>query len=395
MPNWDHVINSRFNKLENIRIRRAKIAGCNRYLETEQGSFLNFTSNDYLGLSTNQILREALISAASLYGVGSTGAPSLSGYSQEADNLSQELASYLGYEKCLLFNSGFQLNLSVIPALCDKNTKVWLDKRCHASHIDGVLLAKVRFTTFNHKDIANILGQIIKDTENYHLIITEGTFSMDGSNLYLPLLADFKTQNNVNVLIMVDDAHGIGTLGLNGYGSFEQAGYKTPNADLLIGTFGKAFASHGGFICGNHNIINFLEHSARSQIYSTCLPPAILAASRASLAIVASLEGQTLRNNLLKNINYWHKIAFDHNLNIYNQQSNQSPIQLIVCETKDELDFIHNHLLAKQILVGKIAYPTVPKSEPRLRISLSAHHQQTDIQQLIETISIAQKAYHD
>ncbi len=415
MPNWQQHITQQTARLPNIRIRLPKTEGGSRYLTSlcRTNALLNFVSNDYLGLSNHPQLVKALCTAANHYGVGSSGAPSLSGYSLAAQDLSQSLARWLNYPACLLFNSGYQLNLGIFSALCDSSTRVWLDKRCHASHIDGILLAKARFTTFSPETLASCLESIAAQANLRHLLITEGTFSMDGSCTYLAPLLAFKQQHPHNFLLVIDDAHGVGALGRHGYGSLEQQYLSHNAADLLIGTLGKAFASHGGFICGSAAMIDYLTQSVRSQIFSTALPPALYAASSASLTLIASNTGAELRNKLLNNIHYWRTLATEYGLELYNQTDNLSPIQLVLfpevpafypsrlskqgasaASQDHQLQQVHAQLLEQDILTGKISYPTVPKNQARLRISINAAHQATDLEQLAAKLAQALKVVH-
>jgi 8-amino-7-oxononanoate synthase len=387
MVNWDNFIAKQIAKLPRLRNRIAKIGGNSRYLLTNSQQFRNFVSNDYLGLSSEPAIIDAFHNACKIYGLGSSGAPSLSGYSEEHQLLSEEIARWLEYERCLLFSSGYQLNISIFSQLIDKNTYIWLDKNCHASHIDGVLMAKAKFSRFSVHDIQDMSNKIKEQTNLLHIIISEGSFSMDGTCYYLEELIKLKQAMPANVLLVIDDAHGIGALGAKGYGTLEQLGLDLKAVDLIIGTFGKAFGTHGGFVCGSSAIIEYLEQSVRSQIFSTNLPPAMAAATRCALAIINSPHGLCLRAKLIKNIQYFQQLIDEMGLKLYNRNLNQSPIQLIVSDNQETVIRTHQNLLNHRLLVGKILYPTVPKTAPRLRISLNKSHQKSDIEQLIESLT--------
>jgi 8-amino-7-oxononanoate synthase len=388
MDNWVDYIAKRHQALPVLRTRLSKVSGTARHLTTHTEKYLNFISNDYLGLSSDTAIIEALYNACKIYGVGSTGAPSLSGYSEEHHLLAQEIAYWLQYEKCLLFNSGYQLNIGIFSQLIDSNTRVWLDKKCHASHIDGILLSRAKFSTFNQTNIDQVIERIKQEPNCCHLILSEGTFSMDGSCNYWGKLIKLKLFNPDNVLLVIDDAHGIGALGLNGYGTLEQLGLKRQNIDLVIGTFGKAFGTHGGFICGSSQIIDYLQQSVRSQIFSTNLPPAIARATRESLAIISSDRGVILRERLANNITYFNELAKQAGLNLGNDIFlNQSAIQLLIYTDYERVAHIYNQLHKENILVGKITYPTVAKDKPRLRISLNAEHEKVDIEKLVSCLA--------
>jgi 8-amino-7-oxononanoate synthase len=384
MPNWNDFIAQKTAQLPNRRVWRAKSCADSRYLYHDNQRWLNFTSNDYLNLNSHPALRDALLASSQRYGTGSTGAPTLSGYSKEHQLLSANLASWLGFEECLLFNSGYQLNVGIFASLVTGETQIWLAKNSHASHIDGVLLAKARFTTFQSEQISQIITRIESRLEQRHLILCEGTFSMDGTCSYLAQLIALKQRYPAQILLIIDDAHGVGAQGENGHGTLEQQGLHLSAVDLFIGTLGKTFASHGGFILGSRNMIDYLRHSVRSQIFSTMLPAPLAAVSNASLELIQSPRGQQLRRKLAHNITYFKDIASEYGLEIYNKSSNYSPIQLILTREVAMLSQIHTQLLDHQILLARIAYPTVAKNRPRLRISLTAAHTEDDIYRLVK-----------
>lgn len=383
--NWSDYLARKNSAITNFRIWRAKQGHDPRHLLMSDRKLLNFTANDYLGLCGHPLIIAAIDSALTRYGTGSCGAPSLSGYSEEHYQLTEELCQWLNYEDGLLFSSGYQLNVGLFAPLIGATTQVWLPRNAHASHIDGILLAKAKFTRFNEDEIDKIAAKIAKDKTIRHLIISEGIFSMDGTTQSLDLLIKLKQQYPKQVLLIIDDAHGIGAYGFHGRGILETISATPQDIDLLIGTCGKAFATHGGFLLGKRDIIQYLRQTLRSQIFSTMLPPYIAAATRKSLQIIQSPAGMELRAKLQANITRFKQLAT--NLSVLNPATNDSAIQLIMLENHAQLTTIHNYLLGKNILVGKIAYPTVAKNSPRLRISLSSAHQIEDIEQLVAGIS--------
>jgi len=382
MQSWPSFIHERTAKIPNIRQRYPKTQYDPRLLIINQQSYLNFVSNDYLGLAAQPKLKQALVLASSKYGIGSTGAPTLSGYTAEHEKLANNLAKWLELDNCLLFSSGYQLNASIFSQLVDSHTLIWLDRNCHASHIDGILLSKAKFTTFKLNMLDNIIAQIKQQPNKRHIILTEGSFSMDGTCSYLPQLIQLKQAYPDNILLIVDDAHGIGALGTNGFGSLEQLGLNHKVIDLFIGTLSKTFASYGGFVCGEKSLINYLQQTVRSQMFSTCLPANIAATSNAALEIIQSLDGAKLRDRLAKNINYFQQLSKEYNLPLYHSASNVSPIQFLVFKDENTVKQLFNQLLNQDILVGQILFPTVATSAPRIRISLTASHTRADIKLL-------------
>lgn len=390
---WQTSILNSFNSLLIKRTRYPKIGSDDTFIITNDHSYLNFVSNDYLGLSSHQLLKDALISAVSEYGVGSTGAATLSGFHIEEKNLRQNLATWLEFEKVLTFTSGYQLNVGIYKQLFNiaktrgnnYSITIWLDKKCHASHIDGISLSRGRFITFDESSIDTIISKINSEYDSLHIILTEGVFSMDGSSTYLAKLISLKQENKFgNVILIVDDAHGIGALGINGKGFCSH--YDMSQIDLLIGTLGKAFATHGGFICGNSTIIDYLEQTVRSNLYTTCLPPALYAASNTSLAIIKSSFGNQLRLDLENNIKLFLNMSKKYNLPVHNPDINFSPIQLLIFDQQQIVENIYTNLLHNNIMVGRMLYPTVSITEPRIRISLTAMHTPEQIEGLCQNI---------
>jgi 8-amino-7-oxononanoate synthase len=425
---WNEWISEQYSSLATIRTKHAKLNNHDpRLLNINNQIYLNFISNDYLGLSTHPKLIEALSVTAKTYGVGSTGAATLSGYTDIQEQLQIELADWLKFDQCLIFNSGYQLDVTLYSQLADAHTIIWLDKRCHASHIDGIRLAKMvthaKFSTFHPDTIDDVIQKITSQIKNQpnirHIILSEGIFSMDGTCTYLEKLINLRKISH-NVLLIIDDAHGIGAIGANGYGSLELFINKVNSlgivdninhVDLLIGTMGKTFGTHGGFICGQRNVIDYLAQVVRGQLFTTCLPPAILAASRQSLKIIKSNEGHDLRARLAHNISLFKQLCKEYNLPQLNSSTNISPIQLLYLESENQqhhpqydlgpigIDGFHTtdryntyiknitkQLINSGIYVGMMCYPTVAKNMPRIRVSLNAAHTNDDITHLCKTI---------
>jgi 8-amino-7-oxononanoate synthase len=381
---WNNWFINKFDQIPNKRIRRTRINYDPRTLNDENKSLINFISNDYLGLAGNKDVINSAIKFIHLYGVGSTGAPSLSGYTNLHVKLAKKISEILDKESCLIFPSGYQLNTGLFSQLVDDKTIIWFDRRCHASHIDGILLSKAKFYSFLPSNLDNVFEKITNLSNFKHIILTEGTFSMDGTCEYLDKLITFKANNN-NILLIIDDAHGIGALGKTGKGTLEQLNLNNYCFDIIIGTLGKAFGTHGGFICANKTTINYLEHSIRSGIFSTSLPPAIIGATISSTDIITSNLGQELRQKLEENIIFFKNICQEFNINLLNS-SNQSPIQLVLLKNELKTSQITDLILQENLLVGKISYPTVKKNQARIRVSLNINHTKKDIYLLCQTI---------
>ncbi|HMT03379.1 MAG TPA: aminotransferase class I/II-fold pyridoxal phosphate-dependent enzyme, partial [Burkholderiales bacterium] len=262
IPNWENEIAEKHSKLLIVRPKRAKSQYYPTMFHFNQKFYCNFVSNDYLSLACHSNLIEGLNIGASKFGVGSTGAITLSGYTELHHQLSTSIAKWLGFEKCLIFSNGYQLNVGVFSALTNSNSIIWFDKRCHASHIDGILLSKSKFISFIPEDLPKISTKIASQKDKLHIILTEGTFSMDGTCTYLEQVLQLKKCYPDNILLIIDDAHGIATLNSEGKGTLEPLEINL--VDILIGTFGKSFGTQGGFLVSNSNIADYLSQTVRS-----------------------------------------------------------------------------------------------------------------------------------
>ncbi len=385
IPNWENEIAEKHSKLLIARPKRAKSQYDPIKFYFNQKSYYNFVSNDYLSLACHSNLIEGLNIGASKFGVGSTGAATLSGYTELHDQLSTSIAKWLGFEKCLIFSSGYQLNIGVFSALTNSNSTIWFDKRCHASHIDGILLSKSKFISFIPEEFPDVSTRIASQKNHLHIILTEGIFSMDGTCTYLKQVLQLKKYHADNILLIIDDAHGIATINDKGKGTLEPLEINL--VDILIGTFGKSFGTQGGFLVSSSNIADYLSQTVRSHLFTTSLSPAIVSATLASLLLVKSEYGALQRLKLANNIKLFQRLAIENNLNIYNKDTNYSPIQLIILNDEQKTSILADELMESGFFVGKICYPTVARNNARLRISLNAEHKANDIEQLIKLIN--------
>lgn len=387
LQSWDKWVDQNLQQCSNKkRVRRIRTGYDKRLLVHENGQHLNFISNDYLSIAGHPQLLSAATKAVQQYGFGSTGAATLSGYTHEHVTLSQNMAQWLGFEDCLLFSSGFQLDTGLYSQLANQDTIIWLDRNCHASHVDGVILSKANFKTFDSTNVTQLESKIKGYADKRHIIICEGVLSMDGMCPYLDEIIKLKHVFKDNLLLILDDAHGIGTLGTNGRGSLELLNAYENEVDLLIGTFGKAFASHGSFVCGRRELVEHLGQTVRSQLFTTALPPCIVAATNTSLAIIQSEEGVQLRQQLQDNIAYFRQLADTYNLPLYNKEYNNSAIQLFIFNDETIVQQIFDKLYANQVLVGKMFYPTVKQHSPRIRVTISASHTRLDLKYLCDLL---------
>lgn len=335
---------------------------------------INFMSNDYLGLSKNPVLIETASLGAQKYGIGSTASPLLSGYYDITKELEQNFAEFLGREQAILFNSGYHANIGIMTALKKSGllvfNKVILDKLCHASIIDGMLLSKVKFTTFKHNNYKDFNCKLNKS--DHDLILAESIYSMEGDILDLNII---NTAKNTKLITYVDDAHGLGLLN-NG------TGIDSANVDILVSPLGKAFASVGCIVSGSAELMDFLVQHCRSYIYSTALPPNVIYTQLKTLEIVK--RDAWRRELLFANINYFNQQAKFNNIQLINYDS--TPIRSILVGDNAKVVELKTKLHAMGISVSAIRPPTVPDGTARLRISLNCFHARADIDLLFEAL---------
>ncbi|MDC0602280.1 8-amino-7-oxononanoate synthase [Aliiglaciecola sp.] len=347
---------------------------------TVDGShYINFSGNDYLGQRQNMAVMQAWVDGISEYGVGSGASPLVTGHTRAHDELECYLAQNLGREKALLFNSGFAANQALCQALLHKDSLVVSDKLMHASFIEGAMHSNSAYTRFNHNDL-NHLSHRLKDKKADTLVATEGVFSMDGDQGKLSEMSQLCTHNNA--WLMVDDAHGIGVFGSRGLGSVEALGLSQHQVPIVMGTFGKAIGTAGAFIAGSANLIDYLINFAKHYVYSTAMPPALASATLASFKQIQDGEQQTKLHN---HISLFTTLCKQAGIKVMPSTSAIQPVLMGNPEACLEASLRMREL---GLWVAPIRYPTVPKGQDRLRITLSASHHQSDIEALVDVLQL-------
>lgn len=371
------------------RLRKTVSHRCGTAITCDQKPMLNFSSNDYLNLATAPSVIQAFTEAASRYGVGSGASPAVSGYSEEQSYCEQALSSFFQVDKGCIFSSGYLGNLGIFSALFDANTRVYLDRYCHASIIDACRLAGVRLRRFRHNDVEHCRQLLEQDAhiDGPKVIVTEGVFSAQGDVAPLPALHQLAREQDC--LFIVDDTHGIGVLGACGRGSLEHYGMPTRSADVVIGTFGKALGGAGGFVLCDEFIYDMLTQLSRTLMFNTALPPAVFAAMRESLRLIE--DDAQRQHNLQENIKFLQQSLAAVEIDCL---AHPAAIQVIPLGEAKLASLWQNACLNKQILVGMLRYPTVPKQQACLRISVTAGHTQQEISKLTHCLSEI-KQHHD
>lgn len=339
--------------------------------------YLAFCSNDYLGLASDSRLKNAWQTGAEKYGVGSGASHLITGHTSAHQSLEQELAQYTKRPRALLFSTGYMANLGIITTLLGRHDAIFLDRLNHASLIDAARLSQAKI--YRYSDMENLAQQLANATAKQKLIVTDGVFSMDGNIANLPKIVELAKL--FQAWVMVDDAHGLGVIGKTGGGTVELYNYGIDEVPILMGTLGKAFGVFGAFVAGSELLIETLIQFARPYIYTTALPPALAETIRESLTIVKKEHWR--RQRLQELIAYFRKHAVDLPL-----LESSTPIQPIILGSSTTALKVSKVLYKNKIIVTAIRPPTVPKGTARLRITLSALHNENQIDKLL---SLAKK----
>lgn len=343
-----------------------------RHISINSRQFLNFASNDYLGLGSEFTAQES--------SSGSRSSSLVTGYLKVHKELERTLCELLGYEDALLFSSGFSANSSVLKALFNdpsaaKNSAIFQDKLNHASLIDGALQSDAQHIRFNHNNMNHLRSRLEKSSATNKLIVSEGVFSMDGDKAPLSALRQLKADHNA--WLMIDDAHAFGVVGKNGLGSASGA----DKPDILVITFGKAMACQGAAVLASKDVINYLLQFNREYIYSTAISPLMASSALCQLhkLIRADKERVTLQNN----ITLFRQQCALANIPIF---SSETSIQPIVLGSADNAIKAQEQLKQLNIWLTAIRPPTVPHNTARLRVTITASHLSEDIDYLVNSL---------
>ncbi len=339
-----------------------------------------FCSNNYLGLTHHPEVIKAAKMALEEYGAGSGAARLISGHNPLYTQLETTLARFKQVEASLVFPTGYAANLGVISALVGRKDAVFCNKLAHASIIDGCLLSGARLFRFRHNDLEHLKKLLEKETQyRRRLIVTEGVFSMDGD--MAPLVEIYTLAQAFDAILLVDDAHGTGVMGEKGRGTVAYSGI---NGGYLIqiGTLSKAIGALGGFVAGNKVFIEYLINKARPFIFTTALPPSVVAAAKKAVEIMETEPS------------YWQRLQ--ENISVlrdgltalgFKLPPFPTPIIPVIVGASEAALNLSRKLLQAGIFIPAIRPPTVPKGSARLRITVSAAHTREDIERLLDTIA--------
>ena len=338
--------------------------------------YINFTSNDYLGISNHPEITKAFIKGVESFGFGSCSSVLVSGYSSIQQKLEEQFAEFVGRDRAIFFNSGYMANLGVITALASRKSVIFSDKFCHASLLDGILLSKAKHFRYQHQNIEHL--KYLASIACPDIIITESIFSMEGSITQIADIVEIAKENKS--LLLVDDAHGIGVLGENGGGICEEVNLSQDDIPCLITSCSKALGGFGAMVSGRTELIEMILQFAKSYRCTTSLPPAICQGLLASLTVIRTEQWR--RDKLKENIQTF--IEESGKLGLELVASDMTPIKSILAYDNKRAVAAQKFLLTKGFLVACIRPPTVPAKSARIRISLSCHHTE---KQIIEMLS--------
>jgi len=328
--------------------------------------FINLASNNYLGIANDQRIKNAMIEGLQKYGISLCATPIASGYSAMYKNVQKKLALYTGVEDVLLFPSCYQANNGLFNAIVKKEDVVLVDQFAHSSLIEGIKSTACKIRPFLHNDVKSIEKNLIHSKEHKNIfVVTESVFSTEGS------IAPFGEINSIcgkyNAIPIIDDSHGIGVLGKNGSGVLSDFNISDFNG-IYTASLGKAFANTGGIIGGKKELINYLKYYCSHYVYSTVLPPAIVAGIDKTIDIIET-DFSILSKKLIENT-----LIIKNNLkDLFNLSDSQSPITSIICGTSEQTILLAKYLYENKILSTPFIFPSVPKNKGVIRLISGAN----------------------
>ncbi|MBD3270922.1 MAG: 8-amino-7-oxononanoate synthase [Elusimicrobia bacterium] len=347
-----------------------------RMIVINSREYINYASNNYLGLANHPGVKQAAIDAVKRFGTGSTASRLIAGNLLIHEELERALAELKHTSSALVFPTGYQTSIGIITACVGRGDIVLIDRLCHASLVDAVRISGAQLLVYPHNDPSALERIIRRSKPNIQkLIVTDGVFSMDGD--IAPLKELSRTARQYDAVLLVDDAHGTGVLGPTGSGSVEQSGIDHENL-ISMGTLSKALASQGGFVCGDRNLRSFFINKARSFIYTTGLNPAACGAALKAVEIIRTESGR--RHRLIQRAD---TLRYKLGQMGFDTGNSQTPIIPVIIGDTAETVALAGLLFEHGIYCPAIRPPTVKKGSARLRISVTAEHTDQDIDALV------------
>lgn len=346
-------------------------------IQVDGKQYLNFSSNDYLGLQQNAIIENAFKEGVEKFGSGASASSLVTGHHYAHQALEETLCEWVNKPRCLLFSSGFSANVGVLNALGENDTHFYLDKLSHASLIDGTLSSNAKFKRFAHNNVKQLEQYLTKQSCDNKLIVSEGVFSMDGDQACINKLVT--TAKKHNAWTYIDDAHSLGVIGKYGEGSSSYSN----EIDIVMGTFGKAIATSGAFIGCSEALHEYFINFSRHYIYSTAISPAVAWATRASVLFIQQANAEREK---IKSLSKLFSTTLDPRVKLL---SSDSSIHAIVIGSETETLKVSEKLKNKGIWLSAIRPPTVAPNSSRLRVTICSNHNVNDIKLLANSINEA------
>ncbi|GBE00217.1 8-amino-7-oxononanoate synthase [bacterium BMS3Abin07] len=371
------------NELETLYIQgirrqiRDRQSGQGRLISLGNDYLLNLASNDYLGFANEEKIINAAIDALRKHGAGAGSSRLLSGGTVLHAELEETAARLKGTESAVVFNSGYSANTGAIPVLAGEKDAIFSDELNHASIIDGCRLSRAKKYIYRHCDISDLRKKVRCSDADRRIVVTDALFSMDGD--IAPLRDIYDVCRETSAVLYIDDAHGTGVLG-NGRGTLVHYGLEPSDFVIQMCTLSKSFGSYGAFVAADKGTVDYLINRSRSLIFSTALPPAVIASAKAAIELIMSDHGRA--DLLNSNVNKFHKGLEAIRVNKANSSTQIIPL---LFESVDAASDLSAFLEMHKIYAPVIKPPTV--KQPRTRISLTAMHTGDDIDMLLGVLS--------